>query len=406
MKILILMENNHAGGMDSFLTNLINKWPKSTDEIILIINNSHPGNKVLHKNIYKKIIFHEHDILISWSLTKKYLYPFPNAVRRIFHPFIKIILFPVQLYKLKKLFKSYNADRLLVINGAFPGGETCRIANIAWGQMGKFPSVHNIRNFAVKPNKFFSLYENYIDKLLIRYTSCFIGVSKVCSESLRVRPLFKDLDNIYHIYNGVEIDKPINDESHELNLRSFFKIPNSKICLVLGTYEERKGHKFLFDAFDIVYKKHKNVHLIVCGDSTPADKKRVKKLQESKVSHQNIHLLNFIENGKYLINQADILLVGSQEWESFGWTVIESMTRNTPVVSTSTGGLREVIGTSGISGFCHSSSDYESFADSILKLLSDGNLRNEIIKNAYQRVINNFNEKEMIEKYYERVIGN
>ena len=86
------MENNHAGGMDSFLTNLINKWPKSTDEIILIINNSHPGNKVLHKNIYKKIIFHEHDILISWSLTKKYLYPFPNAVRRIFHPFIKMFV--------------------------------------------------------------------------------------------------------------------------------------------------------------------------------------------------------------------------------------------------------------------------------------------------------------------------
>ena len=37
-------------------------------------------------------------------------------------------------------------------------------------------------------------------------------------------------------------------------------------------------------------------------------------------------------------------MVASQEWESFGWTVIEAMVRSKPVVSTNAGGLAEVIG--------------------------------------------------------------
>ncbi len=406
MKITILMENNHAGGMDSFLTNLLNKWPDPSDKIILITNESHPGNKTLEANIKRNITFYKHNILISWNFTQKYLFFFPRIIRRIFHPFIKIIFFPLQLSRLKKLFRFYNADRLLVINGAYPGGETCRIANIAWGQIGKSRSVHNIRNFSVKPKIFFHFYENFIDKLTIKYTSCFIGVSKVCANSLRNRTFFKNLDNIYHIYNGVEIKKSINDESHTLKLREYLNIPNSKICLVLGTYEERKGHKFLFDAFDLIYEKNHDVHLVVCGDSTPFDRERVKKLKDAKVSRNNIHLLDFIENGKYLINQADVLLVGSQEWESFGWTVIESMTRRVPVVSTNTGGLKEVIGKNGVSGYCHSKNDHHQFAVSVLNLLNNNNLRSEIVNNAYERVKDKFNEHEMIEHYYDKIIRN
>tara|TARA_A100001015_G_scaffold140474_1_gene155840 strand:- start:615 stop:1817 length:1203 start_codon:yes stop_codon:yes gene_type:complete len=400
------MENNHAGGMDSFLTNLTNKWPNSNDKIIVIINKSHPGNKILKKNIKRNIIFYEHSIPISWNITKKYFFLFPKTIVRVFNLFIKICLFPIQLNQFKKLFKSFNAERLLVINGAYPGGETCRIANIAWGKLGKRPSVHNIRNFAIKPKRLMFLFENFVDQSLIKYTSCFIGVSKVCANSLRVRTPFEDLNNIHHIYNGVETNFSESIEQHKLNIRSQLKIPNSKICLVLGTYEERKGHKFLFDAFDLVFSKDKNIHLVVCGDSIPSDKNRVKKLKDNKHSKNNIHLLDFVENGKYLINQADVLLVGSQEWESFGWTVIESMIRRVPVVSTDTGGLKEVIGESGISGYTHRSDDYVSFANSILDLLNNNNLRNEIINNAYQRVKINFNEIDMINKYYEKIIGN
>ena len=107
---------------------------------------------------------------------------------------------------------------------------------------------------------------------------------------------------------------------------------------MLGTYEKRKGHDFLFKAFDKVYEENQNVSLIVCGDSKTEDRKYVESLRLKSKSRNKIYLLNYINNGSLLIKQADILLIASQEWESFGWTAIESMARKIPVVSTNSGG--------------------------------------------------------------------
>ena len=79
----------------------------------------------------------------------------------------------------------------MVINGAYPGGETCRLASIVWFDLLKKKSVHNIRNFAIKPRFPFGIFENYLDKLVINSTKSFIGVSQICSNSLKVRKIFK-----------------------------------------------------------------------------------------------------------------------------------------------------------------------------------------------------------------------
>ena len=43
MKIIIFTENNRAGGMDAFITSLINNWPIKQDSFTVICNQSHPG---------------------------------------------------------------------------------------------------------------------------------------------------------------------------------------------------------------------------------------------------------------------------------------------------------------------------------------------------------------------------
>lgn len=54
MKIAFFLENIQFGGLDTFTINLLNNWEKS-DELILIVNSSHPGLNLLKSRLDKKV---------------------------------------------------------------------------------------------------------------------------------------------------------------------------------------------------------------------------------------------------------------------------------------------------------------------------------------------------------------
>ena len=107
-----------------------------------------------------------------------------------------------------------------------------------------------------------------------------------------------------------------------------------------------------------------------------------------------------------MIKQADIILIASQEWESFGLTVAESMIRNIPVVSTNSGGLAEVVGINGHAGFSLEPDDVEGFSNSIIRLLEDPNKRHSIIKEGRLRVDEMFTVERMANEYAKVIHSN
>ena len=233
MKIIFFVENNHAGGMDSFFANTLNNWPYLEDELVLICNVDHPGLPNIKTSAQNKCTFIDHNILISTNLAKKLFFWLPFSFRRILRPFLRVFLMPYQLKKLKNIFSTIDGDRLLVVNGAYPGGETCRLANIAWTAVKKNQSVHNIRNFAAHPRLGFNWYENWIDRKLDKCVHSYVGVSQCCAESLRVRKTFKKSNKIFHIYNGVESPDNKERERSPVNLRKKLKLANLLFVLCL-----------------------------------------------------------------------------------------------------------------------------------------------------------------------------
>lgn len=399
MKIIFFVENNHAGGMDSFFGNIINHWPFEDDELCLICNHNHPGLPNIKSLIKRKCEFITHKITTNVQLVDKIFAWLPPNIRRVFNPFFRVVLTRSQFKSLRKIFNEVNGDRLLSVNGAYPGGETCRLANIAWASLGKNKSVHNIRNFAIPPRIFFGWYENYMDNLLERSVHSYIGVSKCCAESLRLRPNLRHSKKIKAIYNGVP--KPINGENGKIifNIRKELEINDAPLCLMLGTYETRKGHEFLFRAFDKVSSRFPDVNLVICGDGTKEEIRAVELLKSDTAPNAKIHLLEFIPDGKKLITQADILVVASQEWESFGWTVIEAMVRGVPVVSTNVGGLAEVVGESGVAGYSIDPKDHDKYATAIMGLIENNKKRALMGKEGKKRVAKNFTVERMALDY-------
>ena len=402
MKIVIFTENNHCGGMDTFYPTLINNWPYPEDELVFICNKSHPGLSNIRRDIKTDCRVIEHEIPLNWVLSKKLFAWLPYFLRRASQPFLRVLILPLQYFKIKSLFESIDAERLLVVNGGYPGGESCRLANIVWSDLGRFPGVHNIRNFAINPRFMFRWYERKMDQILIKKTSYFIGVSKICAESLRIRSEFKHENKIKFIYNGLDLSsKP---QKSKIIFREKYNIPkDGQICLMLATYEARKGHELLFNAIKLVHRKMPNTHFIICGDGTDEEIAKVENLRNKITPNSNIYLDSFIADAKELISQADILLIASQIFESFGWTAIEAMRVSVPIVSTNTGGLPEVIGEDGNCGYTVDPNDAQSYAEKILLILKNDLMRKQMGIRGQERVLTLFNSKRMVKEYADLV---
>ena len=57
MKILIFTEIYDSGGIDTFIINLINNWPETNDEFILISNEDYPGLINIKNRVSKSVSF-------------------------------------------------------------------------------------------------------------------------------------------------------------------------------------------------------------------------------------------------------------------------------------------------------------------------------------------------------------
>ena len=102
---------------------------------------------------------------------------------------------------------------------------------------------------------------------------------------------------------------------------------------------------------------------------------------------------------------ADVAVFPST-YEPFGIVALESMLSGTPTVVSDVGGLNEIVD-HGVDGMKSYAGNPNSIADSVLALLYDQGLCNNISKNAKAKVKNNFNWNKIAQDthyVYERAI--
>ena len=337
MKIAYFVENYKRGGVDTFIKNLTSK-KISNDIFYLIFNKNNPGiNYIKKKSVNIRYL---HYSIFSWDklFNKKMSY-----ISLFFCKTIYSILFPLtfcyQILRLSVFFRKNNFDKLMIINGGYPGGDICLAAAIAWLKINpKNKSWINFHNFALKKYKFFLLdfYKNQIDKIISRSIMGFISVSKICTSSIKSRKFLKK-NKLFTIYNG----HYFNRTNKKLLIKKNFDLPqNSKILLMLAEYDLRKGHEYMIKAMDKIIKTNPNVFLFIYGYG---DKSLIEKLVLKSSSNKNIFLNDFEENSAGLIYECDLMVIPSQQYESFGYTAIEAMSLKKVVVATNSGGLPEVI---------------------------------------------------------------
>ena len=401
------MESYCCGGVDTFVINLINNWPNAVDEFILL-SNGHDGLRVIKDSIHRSCLINQHQLKIFTSFFikgegRKLIDEIRLAALKIFSFIVRYMYLIYNIVALKGLLLRNNPDRLIVISGGYPGGDSARAASIAWGLYSKKPHcMYVFFGLVSKPGWHIKLQESLIDILLAGLTSKFITDSMATAKTMSRRNFIYKINNkVGFIHNGIEVSE--RQQKHQSSIKTELGIPfSSKVCLMLGAYTYHKtydkGHYFLMQVFKKVVAKIPSAHLLICGSGTTTEIDRVRRFVSEFKLQEHVHLFGFRKDVPSLLRQADLLLVASQAFESFGFTSIEAMSLGVPVIATKIGGIPEVV-VDGQGGYCVDKNDVNAYADRVIQLLQDDNLREEQGGRARQRYQDYFTSERMAKEY-------
>ena len=410
MNILLFMENTHQGGLDTFVVNLIRAWPEAGDTFCVLANARHPGLDDLRSRLHGRAEVAAHgapayvDLVLSTGAGSALA-----QLRRLISPLLRAYCLVRGVSSLQRVFAARKAERLMIVSGGYPGGDSCLAAALAWSRSGRqrhplLLNVHNLARCAPAWNLPARLWERWMDRRIARAAAAVVAVSHACAAALQLRAQIWQRAPVTYIHNGIE-DHASADQPPSAVAREAVRIEcgfdaQALLCIMLATYELRKGHRFLLDAFTQVLQRVPQARLLVCGSGTDAERARLAAECDARGLAGKVRLQGFRSDALRLLAAADLLVVPSQSFESFGLTCVEAMVRRVPVVATRTGGLPEVV-VDEEGGYVVAHDDAAAFAARMTALLADPVLRRvqgERGRHRYERL---FRAQRMAAQYAE-----
>jgi glycosyltransferase involved in cell wall biosynthesis len=347
--ILSWMIDRKRTGVNNYLYNLIKN---------MIVNGKADEISLIHYEksddpIYSKV----NDIIIPEKPLKlTSALGIPQAVK---NADIDILHVPVHWYnqitpfvfnrKIKKVLTVHDLTPIL-----FPEMHT-RETNLTWRSSFKF-----IKN---KTNIMICVSES-------TKTDC-VKLLNIPEKRLRVIPLSADEQ-----YKPLKNKKQIHDElKQEYNIDFPF-------ILFVGTLEKRKNVPTLIKSFYKLKKSKVDHKLVVVGGKGWKYTKIFDLIEELNLKNEVI-FTDYVSD-EYLVklyNAADLFVYPSL-YEGFGLPPLEAMACGCPVITSNTSSLPEVVGDAGI---MIDPNDINSLTESMLKILTNNQLREEMSKKSLER---------------------
>lgn len=246
------------------------------------------------------------------------------------------------------------------------------------------------------------LYMRWSIKNSCRWAKTIIAVSENTKKDLM--KLYKvSEEKIKVVYEGCDnpVAQNLKPETQEENGYRLQVIGYRLYLLFIGRLEERKNIVGIIKTFEILKEQYKIPHkLVLAGNFGYGKDKIIEEIKNNNYS-KDIILPGYVsEEEKWeLLQNADVFLFPTF-YEGFGLPILEAQSAGVPVVCSNNSSIPEVVDYSveakprlDSRGFA---SDYsallvdpmnaEQIADAAYKLISDKNLRDDIIKKGYENV--------------------
>ena len=192
-------------------------------------------------------------------------------------------------------------------------------------------------------------------------------------------------ERVHAIYIGIDTGSFFIRKPAELKpVMDKYRLP-SRFILYPAASLPHKNHERLLEAFKTVKKEEKTLKLLLTGARDYGHENIERKIKELDLKDDVIFLGWLPHEDMPAIYCASTLLIFPSLHEGFGMPVIEAFASGVPVVCSDIEPLKEIA--EGAALFIDPYNP-ESIAEGILKVLNDGKLRQELIKNGLERAKN------------------
>jgi len=247
--------------------------------------------------------------------------------------------------------------------------------------VGLEPSFLSVMKFSIEKSDGVTAVSRYLkEKTLTNYA---------IDKEIDVIPNFVDVNEYHHV-----------DDSC---IRKKFSLDDKRILVHVSNFRPVKRVTDVIRTFDIVQKKIPTA-LILVGDGP--DRSNCEMLVRELGLQNSVKFLGKQNELPEILSAADIFLMPSQS-ESFGLSALEAMACEVPVISSSVGGLPELV-VHNQTGYIAEIGDVERMAKYAIELLTNETKREMFAKEGRKRAVEMFNLEKIVdeyEKHYAKVMN-
>lgn len=203
-----------------------------------------------------------------------------------------------------------------------------------------------------------------------------------------------DEDKVLTLYNGVNCEQFQPRSRNESLRRELGLLPEDFLVLTVGQVGLRKGQDVLAEAALLLAPRLPKTHYVLAGQRC-SDKPESRAFETAVISKlqsigegRHFHLLGYCEDMPELMNAADVLVHPAHQ-EPLGRVLLEAAASGLPIIATDVGGTAEILQDQK-SALLIPPADPKAFAEAILRLANDAELRLRLAGNARLRVLERF----------------
>lgn len=201
------------------------------------------------------------------------------------------------------------------------------------------------------------------------------AVSEEARSSIRPARLRRRVETLHH---GIDLDA-LREQARAGPNEPVPDAPAGAFVLLhVANGRPEKAHEVLIEAFDLAADRNPALRLQLVGQHL--DRPWIAEAIERCRHRDRLDVVGFRSDVPALLAGADALVLSSDH-EGLPVAVMEAMALGRPVVSTSVGGIPEVV-RDGIEGLLVEPRDPKALADSMLRLSTDVELRNDLAARA------------------------
>ena len=205
---------------------------------------------------------------------------------------------------------------------------------------------------------------DFSKKEIIKYTGC---------PDNKIDVVYPAVDHEYYYKTG------------ERRILEDLNIPeDSPVVIYIGSEQPRQNVPNIIKAFSKAKKRIPNLKLVKIGrPQFYGARKNIMKLIDDLELNEEVYFINYVseEDLPKWYNAADVLVYPC-EYAGFGLPPLEAMACGTPVITSNTTSLPEVVGDAGIMINPH---DIDLMSDMIYKVITDTEFKNKLVRKGIER---------------------